>query len=59
MPCSISVGVSGRAGVRFSPVTPIGRTLLARKCGLSDVVLPMAMSVTPARMSWLSGPPPF
>ncbi|MEA2812385.1 MAG: hypothetical protein QOI93_82 [Rhodospirillaceae bacterium] len=59
MPCSISVGVSGSAGVRFSPVTPIGRTLLARKCGLSDVVLPMAMSVTPARMSWLSGPPPL
>ena len=29
MPCSISVGVSGSAGVRFSPVTPIGRTLLA------------------------------
>src|SRR5258708_1217536 len=57
MPCSISVGVSGRAGVRFSPVAPIGRTLLARKCGLTDVVLPMARSGAPARVAGLRGRP--
>jgi len=45
--------------VRVSPVTAIGRTFLARMCGLNEAVLWMPMSVTPASRSWLTGPPPL
>ena len=51
MPCSARVGVSGSAGVRASPVTAIGRILLARMCGLNEARLGIAMSVTPASRS--------